>query len=549
MEEISMKKWRFKNGKSAFALGCVLVIGFAALCAGLVLASCDQPTSTPPPPKDGGFEFDDDIDEEYTGVEVTSLTLDQSALIMTKNVPVQLVATVNPVDVPVVWLSSNPAGFPVTDDGTVTPLIEGEATIQAKAGGKKATCTVSVPKKAGLFAGIGDDIDEDSKDLSAFEGTMLKKSFAWINANGAASGQYTIILSESEEDTSTGTSGYAIGTGITSGVAYAGMTGAGKTNLKIVLKGNKDNQSILSDTPNTETDIVITKTGTGALFTVYGGAAGDIPELVLEDITLQGNTGNTSALVDIGVNNDNKKGMLNMQEGSRITGNTSTGNMGGGVRVRKGEFTMEGGRIDHNKTTHNTGNGGGIYCNGTMTMTAGLINCNEAGNGTGAAMGGGVAGGGVFTMSGGTISENEVKSSNASSRGGGIYFAGNFTMRGTALIENNKANQGAGVGFIFSNTNEKTFKMEGGSIENNTGETCSAIYIGSSSTSNIPIFQKTGGTVYGSDDGTKPNGFTGSVSPRYVIGVYKSTTLIHFHNDTASDDVHLDSEDATNWNG
>ena len=81
-------------------------------------------------------------------VEVTSITLDQTSVSMTEGQTLSLKATVSPdnaSDKTVVWESSN-TKVATVKDGTVTAVAEGSAKITAKAGGKTATCIVTVAK-------------------------------------------------------------------------------------------------------------------------------------------------------------------------------------------------------------------------------------------------------------------------------------------------------------------------------------------------------------------------------------------------------------------
>jgi hypothetical protein len=86
---------------------------------------------------------------------------------------------------------------------------------------------------------------------------------------------------------------------------------------------------------------------------------------------------------------------------------------------------------------HNTarGNGGGIYANGTETLTAASIRQNEAANG------GGVYNySGSFTMSGGTFSTNK-----ATVDGGGVYSVATTSISaGVQMVSNNALRNGGG---------------------------------------------------------------------------------------------------------
>ncbi|MBO6302537.1 MAG: hypothetical protein J6N15_08890 [Ruminiclostridium sp.] len=108
--------------------------------------------------------------------------------------------------------------------------------------------------------------------------------------------------------------------------------------------------------------------------------------------------------------------------------------------------TGEPGTITGGKTN---GNGGGVYVNGTFTMSGGTISdCS-------ATWGGGVyVNGGEFTMQGGTISGCSAN------YGGGVYVnGGEFTMSGDTI-----SGCSAGFGGGVYVKNGATFTMSGGTI-------------------------------------------------------------------------------------
>ena len=81
-------------------------------------------------------------------VAVTEVRLDQISLTMKVGDMLVLNATVLPenvTDKTVTWSSSNPAAVKV-ENGKLTALAEGNATITAKCGEKSAFCTVTVQK-------------------------------------------------------------------------------------------------------------------------------------------------------------------------------------------------------------------------------------------------------------------------------------------------------------------------------------------------------------------------------------------------------------------
>ena len=81
-------------------------------------------------------------------VEATGITLDQSEVSLTEGETAQLSATVQPedtTDTTITWTSSNTAVATVDENGLVTALAAGEATITAAtSNGLTATCTVTV---------------------------------------------------------------------------------------------------------------------------------------------------------------------------------------------------------------------------------------------------------------------------------------------------------------------------------------------------------------------------------------------------------------------
>ncbi|MDE7140529.1 MAG: Ig-like domain-containing protein, partial [Treponemataceae bacterium] len=78
---------------------------------------------------------------------VESVTLDKETLALTRGDTERLTATVTPSnadDTTVTWSSSDQSVATVGEDGTVTAVSKGTATITAQAGGKTATCEVTV---------------------------------------------------------------------------------------------------------------------------------------------------------------------------------------------------------------------------------------------------------------------------------------------------------------------------------------------------------------------------------------------------------------------
>ena len=84
-------------------------------------------------------------------VPISSVTLNNSSLNLSKGNTEQLIATINPSDTTedktITWTSSNPAIATVDSAGKVTAVAAGETSITAKVGNKTASCAVGVGVK------------------------------------------------------------------------------------------------------------------------------------------------------------------------------------------------------------------------------------------------------------------------------------------------------------------------------------------------------------------------------------------------------------------
>lgn len=113
----------------------------AALC-GLAALAC-------------GCEKEETKTEEVEEVEkepvkVETVTLDKSSLNLVEEQEALLVATFSPAEAEVgavVWASSNDKVASVSQEGKVSALAPGEATISVAAGDVKAECKVTVTKR------------------------------------------------------------------------------------------------------------------------------------------------------------------------------------------------------------------------------------------------------------------------------------------------------------------------------------------------------------------------------------------------------------------
>ena len=157
-----------------------------------------------------------------------------------------------------------------------------------------------------------------------------------------------------------------------------------------------------------------------------------------ENIVLKGTENNNAPLVKVAYS-----GTLIMNNGSKITGNSSSSYYGGGVYVGGGTFTMNGGTISGNTAGDW---GGGVY-----------------------------VGGGTFTMTGGTISGNINQG--PSSLGGGVYVRGASTFNKTGGII---------TGYSSDTENGNVVKNSSGVVQSNKGH---AVYV--SGYNNISLYKDT----------------------------------------------------------
>nr|WP_255804955.1 right-handed parallel beta-helix repeat-containing protein [Treponema putidum] len=169
-----------------------------------------------------------------------------------------------------------------------------------------------------------------------------------------------------------------------------------------------------------------------------------------------------------------------------IESNTAKGRNGGGIYVDStGTLVIKGGSIKLNmatKTTGGVGNGGGVYVygygdlKGKLNMIGGSIEGNGAGKEGSNYYGSGdgvYIDGGTFTMTG-----DEIKTNNAKNGGDGVALdkGGTLELSGSGKIINNTANNIGFGGGVYVGVNG-TFKMHGGTIENNTSTLGKGVYV------------------------------------------------------------------------
>ncbi len=112
---------------------------------------------------------------------VTDITLDKAFVTIATGNSTTLIATVTPSDAPdaktVTWTSSDTTVATVDSNGKVTAVKEGSATITATAGGKFATCTVTVTKPATVRIDVSSNLANNTITARGSSMTLYAKVY------------------------------------------------------------------------------------------------------------------------------------------------------------------------------------------------------------------------------------------------------------------------------------------------------------------------------------------------------------------------------------
>lgn len=121
---------------------------------------------------------------------VSDVTLDQVAISLVKNDSYKLVVTTDPTGVDVTWKTSDASVADVSEDGTVTAIGAGKATVTVVAGTRMATCDVAVS-----------DIAPETVGLSKTEMnlTVCDKEVLTINTDPEEAGGYVVWVSSNDK--------------------------------------------------------------------------------------------------------------------------------------------------------------------------------------------------------------------------------------------------------------------------------------------------------------------------------------------------------------
>jgi len=317
-----------------------------------------------------------------------------------------------------------PAPFRLLDDD------EGHTFIAVATGSGNSGRVASAPIGPVVFPEEYPEPECQEPDIPEMEGTLAEQ-LAWLREFAEAGGDYVVYVTGNEN------------------VSPAeAMLPTGRIGLTVTLRGIGEMRSV-------------NLYGDGSLFSIGSG----VTFVLGKNITLHGIHNNAAPLVQV-----DGGGMLRMDTGSRITGNTRWDGGGGVFIGAGGTFAMDGGEISGNtigvqvgdgtfnmlggKISDNTGGKGGVLVNsgGTFTMYEGELSRSS---------GVFVGGGGTFTMRGGMISDNHG-SGFGRSNGVYVYVGGIFNMH-DGKISNN-----IGYADISSVFVDGIFNMHGGEISKNS---------------------------------------------------------------------------------
>jgi hypothetical protein len=493
---------------------------------------------------------DDDFDGDdvYT-TTIASVSLSKTELSLYTSEEETLIATVlpeNAADKSVTWESNDTGVVTVDQDGNVTAVAPGAATITATSNAddtKTADCAVMVAARS--LTGIAVTTQPTQKnyfvdDLFDPAGMVVTGTYdygdpevltitaAHLTYDFSSPGTKTVTITVDGQTAQVTditviapTLAQSIATAITVGTPTTITLYADESLAPTVLNTAGTDITLVSDGP----ERTVTLSSDGSLFTLTNGA-----QLTLGNgVTLKGlgiDNANTGSLITINA------GTLTMNNGSKLTDNWKNGDNGSAVWVMdngaptltttqayfimndgiitgnkattqgavfvKGLFTMNGGTISNNSVTNTSvenGKGGGVFnsANGRIVMTGGNITGNTAVIGSGVYLGDGSS----FIMTGGAITGN----TNNSLGNNDLYITttgpegkAKFAGAVTAVVTLHGASNGSGdkskitqIGEITGNLTVNIYTSSASSSDGRTIITSDASYMGTLNTDKITL--------------------------------------------------------------
>ena len=248
-------------------------------------------------------------------VAVTSVSLNKTTLTMLEGDKDQLVATVSPsnaTDKTVTWSSSTASVASVDNNGNVTASKAGTTTITAKAGGKSATCSVTVSSSTIAVTGVTLDkttlalevggsetltatVKPDNASNKMVAWSTDKEAIAKVDANGkvtaVAEGDATITATAGDKSATCK---------VTVSKATVAVTGVTLNKTSIEITVGSSETLVATVKPDDATDKTVTwESNKTAVATV--DAEGKVTAITEGDATITAKAGSKSATCSVKV--------------------------------------------------------------------------------------------------------------------------------------------------------------------------------------------------------------------------------------------------------